>query len=170
LTLSWPRSVGQIPTYYNRRNTGRPTAPGRWKTGYQDESRDPLYPFGHGLTYTTFRYGDVTVRTPMLRATDELRVSAEIENVGATRGTEVVQLYVRTRVAPTTRPLRELKGFARVTLAPGERRTVELSVRAHDLGSYDTAMKWIVPPGSYDVWIAPSAAAGSPATFQVTAD
>ncbi len=168
LTVSWPRSVGQIPIYYNHRNTGRPAAPGRWKTGYLDESREPLFPFGHGLGYTQFRYGEVTVSTPTLSSGDELRVSAEIENVGAAAGTEVVQLYVRNRVGPTSRPIRELKGFSRLTLAPGERKKVAFSVRARDLGSYDAGMRWTVPLGSYDVWIAPSSAAGTRGTFQVT--
>jgi beta-glucosidase len=167
LVVSWPRSVGQIPIYYNHRNTGRPPTPGRWDTGHQDETIEPLYPFGHGLTYTQFRYGAVTVSTPRLAATDTLRVSAEIENTGTVAGTEVVQLYVRNRVGPTSRPVRELKGFARVTLAPGERRRVELSVPANELGSYDPAMKWVVPAGTYDVWIAPDASRGSHATFLV---
>jgi beta-glucosidase len=167
LTVSWPRSVGQIPVYYNHRNTGRPAAPERWVTGYQDETTQPLFPFGHGLTYTQFRYGVVTFANPTLTATEELRVSAEIANTGSVSGTEVMQLYVRNRVGPTSRPVRELKGFARVTLAPGERKTVDFSVRASDLGSYDPQMKWVVPSGTYDVWIAPSAAHGSRGTFTI---
>jgi beta-glucosidase len=96
-----------------------------------------------------------------------LHVSAEIENTGKREGTEVVQLYVHDRVAPTSRPVRELKGFQRVTLAPGERKTVEFSVNAHDLGFYDPQMHWMVSSGTYDVWVAPDAVSGVQSTFQV---
>jgi beta-glucosidase len=167
LALSWPRSVGEIPTYYNHKNTGRPTAPDRWHTGYLDQSPTPLYPFGYGLTYTKFGYSNLKVESPTLAADGTLRVSAEIQNTGAREGTEVVQLYVHDRVAPTSRPVRELKGFERVTLAPGEHKTVEFSVKAKDLGSYDPAMRWIVPPGTYDVWVAPDSASGIQGTFEV---
>src|SRR5258708_17567067 len=108
LPLSWPRSVGEIPTYYNHKNTGRPTAPDRWHTGYLDQSPTPLFPFGFGLTYTTFKYSDLKAEHSV--APDgTLRVSAEIENTGKHAATEVVQLYVHDRVAPTSRPVRELK-------------------------------------------------------------
>lgn len=167
LALSWPRSVGEIPTYYNHKSTGRPTAPDRWHTGYLDQSPTPLYPFGYGLTYTKFGYSNLKVESPEVAADGTLRVSADIQNNGAREGTEVVQLYVHDRVAPTSRPVRELKGFERVTLAPGEHKTVEFTVKAKDLGSYDPAMHWIVPPGTYDVWVAPDSASGIQGTFEV---
>jgi beta-glucosidase len=167
LALSWPRSVGEIPTYYNHKSTGRPSAPDRWHTGYLDQNAAPLYPFGFGLTYTSFRYSNLQVESPMISANGTLRVAAEIENTGKREGTEVVQLYVHDRVAPTSRPVRELKGFQRVTVAPGEHKKVEFTVPANDLGSYDPSMKWIVPAGTYDVWIAPDAASGVQATFEV---
>lgn len=167
LALSWPRSVGEIPTYYNHKSTGRPTAPDRWHTGYLDQSPTPLYPFGYGLTYTKFGYSNLKVQSPEVAADGTLRVSADIQNAGAREGTEVVQLYVHDRVAPTSRPVRELKGFERVTLAPGESKTVEFTVKANDLGSYDPAMHWIVPPGTYDVWVAPDSARGIQGTFEV---
>jgi beta-glucosidase len=94
-------------------------------------------------------------------------VSADIQNTGAREGTEVVQLYVHDRVAPTSRPVRELKGFERVSLAPGEHKTVEFAVKAKDLGSYDPAMHWIVPSGTYDVWVAPDSASGVQGKFEV---
>lgn len=122
LPMSWPRSVGQIPIYYNHKNTGRPTSPDRWHTGYLDESKEPLFPFGYGLTYTTFEYGDLKVETPEVTPAGTLRVTAEVRNTGQRAGTEVVQLYVHDRVAPTSRPVRELKGFSRVTLAPERAR------------------------------------------------
>jgi beta-glucosidase len=97
-----------------------------------------------------------------------LHVSADIANDGKREGTEVVQLYVHDRVAPTSRPVRELKGFTRVTLVPGEHKKVAFSVNANDLGSYDPSMKWIVPDGTYDVWVAPNAIEGEKAEFQIT--
>jgi beta-glucosidase len=169
LPISWPRSVGQIPVYYDHKNTGRPTSPDRWHTGYLDESKEPLFPFGFGLTYTTFKYSDLKVETPTVASTGTLRVAAEIENTGTRPATEVVQFYVRDLVAPTSRPVRELKGFSRVELAPGEHKTVEFTVSAHDLGSYDPSMKWVVPAGTYDVWVAPNAVSGIEGTFQMTA-
>lgn len=168
MAISWPRSVGQIPVYYNHKNTGRPTSPDRWHTGYLDESREPLFPFGYGLTYTTFQYSNLRIEAPTVAPTGILRVTAELQNTGQRVGTEVVQFYVHDRVAPTSRPVRELKGFSRVTLAPGEHKTVEFSVTANDLGSYDPSMKWIVPAGAYDVWIAPNAVEGVQGEFQIS--
>ena len=167
LPLSWPRSVGEIPTYYNHKNTGRPTAPDRWHTGYLDQSPTPLFPFGFGLTYTTFKYSDLKTEHSTIAPDGTLHVSAEIENTGKRAATEVVQLYVHDRVAPTSRPVRELKGFQRVSLAPGEHKTVEFAVKASDIGSYDPAMHWIVPTGTYDVWVAPDSASGVQGTFEV---
>ena len=167
LPMSWPRSVGQIPIYYNHDSTGRPISPDRWHTGYIDESSSPLFPFGYGLTYTTFRYSGLRVLTPSVAPTAELRVQAEIENVGQRSGTEVVQLYIHDRVAPTSRPVRELKGFERVTFKAGEKKTVVFTVNANALGSYDAHMRWVIPPGTYDVWIAPNSAEGIAGTFEV---
>lgn len=166
LDLSWPRAVGQIPVYYNHKNTGRPSSPDRWHTGYLDLSKDPLYPFGHGLTYTKFKYSGVKADSTLAKD-GTLHVSATVENTGKREGTEVVQLYVHDRVAPTSRPVRELKGFQRVTLAPGEHKTVDFAVKANDLGSYDPEMHWIVPSGTYDLWIAPDAVSGVTGTFEV---
>jgi beta-glucosidase len=166
LPLSWPRSVGQIPVYYNHKSTGRPSAPDRWHTGYLDLSKEPLYPFGYGLTYTKFKFSGVRADSSISKDS-ALHVSAEIENTGNREGTEVVQLYVHDRIAPTSRPVRELKGFQRVTLAPGEHKTIEFTVQAHDLGSYDPDMHWIVPTGTYDVWVAPDAISGVAGTFEV---
>jgi beta-glucosidase len=167
LALSWPRSVGEIPTYYNHKSTGRPSAPDRWHTGYLDQSPTPLFPFGFGLTYTTFKYSDLKTDHSTVAQDGTLHVSAEIENTGKRAATEVVQLYVHDRVAPTSRPVRELKGFQRVSLAPGEHKTVAFTVKANDIGSYDPAMHWIVPTGTYDVWVAPDSASGVQGTFEV---
>src|SRR3954471_7263207 len=166
LPLSWPRSVGQIPVYYNHKNTGRPSSPDRWHTGYLDLTKEPLYPFGYGLTYTKFKLGGIKTDSSISKD-GTLHVTAEIENIGKRNGTEVVQLYVHDRMATTSRPVRELKGFQRVALAPGERKRVEFTVEAQDLGSYDPEMHWIVPAGTYDVWVAPDAVSGVAATFEV---
>ena len=167
LPLSWPRSVGEIPTYYNHKNTGRPQSPDRWHTGYLDQSASPLFPFGYGLTYTTFAYSDLKVETPKIGRDGTVSLSAEISNTGQRQAAEVVQLYVHDRVGPTSRPVRELKAFERVTLSPGERKTVIFRVRAEDLGSYDAQMHWVVPKGTYDVWVAPDSASGIQGTFEV---
>jgi beta-glucosidase len=167
LPISWPRTIGQIPVYYAHKSTGRPTTPDRWHTGYQFESKEPLFPFGYGLTYTSFKYSNLRVETPEISRDGTLRVTADIANQGKRPGTEVVQLYVHDRVAPTSRPVRELKGFARVTLAPGEHKRVEFTVAARDLGSYDPAMKWVVPEGGYDVWVAPNAVEGEAGEFHI---
>ena len=185
LPLSWPRSVGEIPIYYNHKSTGRPTAPDRWHTGYLDQTSQPLFPFGYGLTYTTFEYSNLKVessvvsystaagfdaqghRTHLTGKAGTVHVSADIANTGKREGTEVAQLYVHDRLAPTSRPVRELKGFQRVTLAPGEHKQIEFSVDANDLGSYDPQMHWIVPASTYDVWVAPDSASGIQGTFEV---
>ena len=169
LPLSWPRSIGQIPVYYNHKSTGRPTSPDRWHTGYQYESKEPLFPFGYGLTYSTFQYGNLKIETPKVAITGTVRVTAEVQNTGKRSATEVVQFYVHDRVAPTSRPVRELKGFSRVTLEPGASKTVEFTVNANDLGSYDPQMKWAVPASIYDVWVAPDAISGVAGTFEVIA-
>jgi len=167
LPISWPRFVGQIPVYYNHKSTGRPTSADRWHTGYQYESMEPLFPFGYGLTYTAFKYSNLKVLTPVVSPNGTLRVTADIQNTGSRSAVEVVQFYVHDRVAPTSRPVRELKGFTRVSLGPGKSKTVEFSVKASDLGSYDPEMHWIVPPGTYDVWVAPNAIEGIQGTFEV---
>ena len=168
LPISWPRSVGQIPVYYNHKNTGRPSSPDRWHTGYLDESKEPLFPFGYGLSYTSFQYSDLRVLSPQIAPTGTLRVQATVHNTGQRTGTEVAQLYVHERVGPTSPRVRELKGFERITLQPGESRNVSFTVKAHDIGLYDVNLNWVVPPGTYDVWVAPNAAAqGAAGTFQV---
>ncbi len=167
LAISWPRSLGSIPTYYNHRNTGRPGSPDRWHTGYLDQPGTPLFPFGYGLTYSKFNYSNLSVKTSSIGADGTLQVSAEIENTGQREAKEVAQLYVHGRVAPTSRPVRELKGFERITLKPGEHKTVEFTVKASALGSYDPQMHWVVPAGTYDVWVAPDSAGGIQGVFDV---
>jgi beta-glucosidase len=168
LPLSWPRSVGAIPVYYNHKNTGRPTSPDRWHTGYIDESSEPLFPFGYGLTYTTFRYSPVRVLTETVAPGGEVRVEAELQNTGRRTGTEVVQLYAHNRVGPISPPVRELRGFQRITLRPGEKKTVRFAINTNDLGVYDSHQRRVIPSGLYDVWIAPNSAEGVSSTFSVS--
>lgn len=167
LAISWPRTLGEIPIYYNHRATGRPTSPDRWHTGYLDLPNTPLFPFGFGLTYSKFSYSHLAVKTPTIAADGTLQVTADVENTGSREATEVVQLYVHERVGPTSRPVRELKGFERVTLRPGEHKTVDFAVKANGLGSYDPQMHWVVNSGTYDVWVAPDSASGVQGTFEV---
>jgi beta-glucosidase len=167
LAISWPRSIGSIPVYYNHRNTGRPSSPDRWHTGYLDLPSTALFPFGYGLTYSKFNYRNIVVKTPNVTPDGTLQVSAEVENAGKVEATEVVQLYVHDRVGLTSRPVRELKGFERVSLRPGERRAVDFIVKSNDLGSYDPQMHWVVNSGTYDVWVAPDSASGIQGTFEV---
>jgi beta-glucosidase len=129
-------------------------------------SSQPLYPFGYGLTYTQFKYSDLKT-DPSISKDGSLHVSAEVENTGKREGSEVVQLYVHDQIAPTSRPVRELKGFERVTLAPNAHKTVNFTVQANELGSYDPEMHWVVPSSTFDVWIAPDSSSGIHGTFEV---
>jgi len=184
LTVSIPRSVGQVPIYYNAMNTGRPRsdpiglgtqAPDAYYvTGYLDEKNVALYPFGAGLTYTSFGYSPVLVEPATLNAeavnhgTVHFTVGAEIQNTGLRAGTETVQLYIRLRGTSVARPVRELKGFQRLTLAPGERRHVAFSLGREELAFWNIDMKDLVEPSSLYVWVAPDSAHGTPARVELT--
>jgi len=168
LPVTFPRAVGQIPIYYNRKNTGRPAAPGQHFTSkYLDVPVTPLYPFGYGLSYTTFAYRDLRLATARLGASDTLVASVTVANTGAREGTEVVQLYVRDEVASVTRPVRELKGFRRVRLKPGEARAVELRVPIRALGIWRSGTTFVVEPGTFRVFVGPNSAEGLDAGFEV---
>jgi beta-glucosidase len=184
LSVTVPRSVGQVPLYYNSLNTGRPRADpiglGAEKadpyyvTGYIDQTNTPLYPFGHGLTYTTFGYSAVRVSASSIsaRAINEgrahLDVSAEIENQGARAGTETVQLYIRMRGTSVARPVRELKGFRREQLAPGEKRRVDFTLGREELSFWNIDMRDVAEPGSLYVWVAADSTKGTPARVAIT--
>jgi beta-glucosidase len=183
LTVSVPRSVGQVPIYYNCLNTGRPRvdpiglgstkADPYYVTGYLDETNTPLYPFGHGLTYTTFSYSPVRVGAAEISAAAlnggqaALTVSAEIKNTGAREGTETAQLYIRLRGTSVARPVRELKGFQRVRLAPGESRRVEFKLGRDELSFWNVNMNDVVEPGSLYVWVAPDCEHGQAAKVEI---
>ena len=168
LPVSFPRTVGQVPVYYNHKNTGRPPVESeRYTSKYIDVPWTPLWPFGHGLSYTTFSYEPSRVSNTEMRATDSLTVSVVVTNTGARAGDEVVQLYLRDDAASVTRPVKMLKGFRRVSLRPGERRTVSFTVRPQDLAFYDRRMRYVVEPGTFTVWVAGSSVGGQSTRFRV---
>lgn len=157
LTMTFPKNVGQIPIYYNHKNTGRPLADGRWfskfRSNYLDVDNEPLYPFGYGLSYTTFRYGDVQLSTPTFERGQRVTASVEVTNTGERDGAEVVQLYVRDLVGIITRPVRELKGFEKIFLRAGETKTVSFEITDDMLGFYDGDLNWTVESGDFDIMI-----------------
>ena len=162
LPLSFPRESGQEPYYYAHKETGRPNPRGPlepYKTHFRGIPNNALYPFGHGLTYGRIEYSDFALSSPSLPMAGEITVSARISNTGSHRAEEVAQLYVHDRVASVTRPVRELKGFRKVPLAPGESRTVSFSLRPADLRFIGLQDRPTLEPGTFDVWIAPSAQA-----------
>ena len=168
LPVTFPRSVGQIPLYYNHKSTGRPLEPeNRYTSKYLDVPNTPLYPFGYGLSYTQFRIGDLQLSRTNISSTESIRVSVEVENTGKRSGDEVVQLYIRDVAASVTRPVRELKGFQRITLRPGEKRRVELQLTPKDLGFYNRDMKFTVEPGEFKVFVGDSSEGGLEGEFTV---
>jgi len=162
LTASWPRSEGQIPIYYAHKNTGRPAAEAgtkqfaeAFKSVYIDEPNSPLFPFGFGLSYTQCVYSNLQIAQPTLEMDGTLIVSATLTNTGDRPGAEVVQLYVRDLVGSVTRPVRELKGFQKISLQPGEQRTVRFEIPVCELGFTGSDMCYTVEPGDFKVWIGP---------------
>jgi beta-glucosidase len=167
LPVSFPRSLGQVPIYYSQRPTGRPVSADKWTSRYLDESNEPLYPFGYGLSYTTFTYSALAVSAKRVPPTGSLQVSARVKNAGTRDGKEVVQLYLRDLVASRSRPLRELKGFQKVALAAGEEKTVTFTLKAKDLGFHDDSGRYLVEPGAFKLWVGGSSKADLEADFQV---
>lgn len=168
LPISFPRTVGQLPLYYNQKSTGRPShLRNEYVSNYQDVPNTPLYPFGFGLSYTTFTTSDLALSRPSMGPAETVTVRAQVQNIGSQVGDEVVQCYIRDRFASVTRPVRELKGFQRVTLQPGERRAVEFKLGPKELGFYNRQMKWVVEPGEFDVYVGNSSTAPMTASFSV---
>jgi beta-glucosidase len=167
LPVTFPRVLGQVPLYYNHRNTGRPfAADNKYTSKYLDVPNTPRYPFGFGLSYTTFAYRDLRLSTARARTSDTVTATITVTNSGNREGTEVVQLYIRDEVASVARPVRELKAFQRVTLKPGESRAVNLRVAVRDLAFYGLDMKPVVEPGTFRVYVGPNSAEGLEATFE----
>ena len=167
LPVTFPRAVGQIPLYYNHKNTGRPTGPDKYTSKYTDLPVTPLFPFGHGLSYTTFSYSDLRLSSPRITPAGTESVSVTVTNTGSREGVEVVQLYVHDEVASVTRPVRALAGFRRVSLKPGEARTVEFQLTPKELGLYNQNMKFVVEPGRFRVFVGGSSVGGLEAEFEV---
>ncbi|HET9371074.1 MAG TPA: glycoside hydrolase family 3 N-terminal domain-containing protein [Vicinamibacterales bacterium] len=161
LPVSIPRSVGQLPVYYNRRPTSQ--------RAYVDSTRDPQWPFGFGLSYTTFAISAPTIEPATIEPSESVTVTVEVTNTGARAGDEVVQLYLRDVVSSVTRPVKELRGFERVTLAPGETRTVKFALGPAALALVDRDMKRVVEPGRFEVTVGASSVDGETASFEVVA-
>jgi len=157
LTTSFPYSVGQIPVYYNARNTGRPMDPNqKFTSKYLDIPNDPLYPFGYGLSYTTFNFSEPSVSKSILKGNENLVVTVSVSNAGRFAGEEVVQLYVRDPVASVSRPLKELKAFEKVMLKPGETREVTMNLSANDLKFYNSQLEHDWEPGEFVIFTGPN--------------
>ena len=157
LTTTFPKNVGQIPLYYNHLNTGRPLEAGKWfskfRSNYLDIDNDPLYPFGYGLSYTTFRYGDLQLSNNSMNEKGKITASVTVTNTGNYDADEIVQMYIRDMVGSVARPVKELKGFERIHLKKGESRTVSFDITAEQLKFYNSALNWVCEPGEFEVMV-----------------
>ena len=157
LTMTFPKNVGQIPLFYNHKNTGRPLQEGKWfekfRSSYLDVDNEPLYPFGYGLSYTTFQYSDIALSASAMGQDGSITAAVTVTNTGKRDGAEVVQLYIRDLVGSITRPVKELKGFEKIFLKAGERKTVTFKITPELLRFYDYDLKQVAEPGDFDVMI-----------------
>lgn len=167
LPVTWPRNVGQIPLFYNQRNTGRPPGAEKYTSKYLDVPVTPQWPFGHGLSYTTFVLSDLRLSSATMDESETLTVTARVRNTGKRAGDEIVQLYLRDVAASVTRPVRELKGFQRVSLKPGEEKTVRFEIGREQLQFLDRSLKPVVEPGQFRVWVGQSSEGGLEGSFVV---
>lgn len=159
LTTTFPRSVGQIPLYYNHMNTGRPISGNdyfvQYRSNYLDQSNEPLYPFGYGLSYTSFSYGDITLSSDTLPHGGTITASVTVSNTGDCDGSEIVQLYIHDKLASITRPVKELKKYQRINLKKGESRNVEFTLSDNDLKFYNASLDYVFEPGEFEIMIGP---------------
>lgn len=157
LTMTFPKNVGQIPLFYNHKNTGRPLQEGKWfekfRSSYLDVDNEPLYPFGYGLSYTTFQYSDIALSASAMGQDGSITAAITVTNTGKRDGAEVVQLYIRDLVGSITRPVKELKGFEKIFLKAGESKTVTFKITPELLRFYDYDLKQVAEPGDFDVMI-----------------
>ncbi len=154
ITMTFPRNVGQIPVYYNHKNTGRPySETQKYTTKYLDVPNEPLYPFGYGLSYTTFSYGDIMLDNSTLKEKGKITAKISISNTGEKEGTETVQLYIRDLVGTVTRPVKELKAFRQITLKAGESQTVSFEITEEMLKFYNADLQYIAEPGDFKLFI-----------------
>ncbi|GAB4093707.1 glycoside hydrolase family 3 protein [Flaviaesturariibacter terrae] len=168
LTMSWPRNVGQVPVYYNHKNTGRPQPAGegqKFRSNYLDVSNDPLYAFGYGLSYTQFTYSPLTIDKQRIRAGETLTATVTVTNSGQYDGEEVVQLYIADPVASVTQPVQKLKAFQKVFLKKGESRVVRFPVTVEQLRFFNSDLKWVAEPGQFRVLVGPSSDRTQSASF-----
>lgn len=159
LPMTFPRAVGQIPIYYSHTNTGRPYSNQgnkQYLSAYIDEDNRPKYPFGYGMSYTSFKYTDLKIDKTKLKSGDSVQVSLTLTNTGKFAGEEIVQLYLRDYVASVVRPLKELKGFDKVSLAPGERKEIHFVINKDKLSFYNQKLEWVTEPGKFKVMIGAS--------------
>jgi beta-glucosidase len=171
LPVSFPHNVGQSPLYYNRKNTGRPTLPGPnqvfW-SHYQDVPNEALWPFGFGLSYTTFAYDNLKINNQYSN-TGTVQVTVKLKNTGLETGTETAQLYLQDPFASVIRPIRELKGFEQITLQPGESKEITFTLDDSQLGFYDRDGNWIVESGNFNIWVGTDSRASLKESFSITA-
>lgn len=157
LSTTFPQNIGQVPIFYNHKNTGRPLPEGKWfqkfRSNYLDVSNDPLYPFGYGLSYTSFSYSDITLSNTSFKAGQKITASVTVTNTGNKVGKEVVQLYIRDLVGTSTRPVKELKGFQKIELKAGESKTVSFDITADELKYYNYDLKYVAEPGDFKIFI-----------------
>lgn len=157
LPATFPKNVGQIPLYYSGKNTGRPLANGKWfekfRSNYLDVDNDPLYPFGYGLSYSTFKYDNLKLDAPTLQASGTLRVQVDVQNTGKYDGEEVVQLYIRDIIGSLTRPVKELKGFQKIAFKAGEKKTITFEITAEDLKFYNDQLQFVAESGEFEVFV-----------------
>ena len=157
LTMTFPKNVGQIPLFYNHKNTGRPLPEGKWfekfRSNYLDVDNDPLYPFGYGLSYTNFQYSDITLSAPTMGQDGSVTAMVTVTNTGKYDGAEVVQLYIRDLIGSITRPVKELKGFDKIFLKAGESKTVSFKITPELLRFYDYELNYVAEPGDFDIMI-----------------
>lgn len=161
LTMSMPQAVGQEPLYYNHQPTGRPVPEGtkefrKYQSNYLDVRNDPLYPFGYGLSYTTFSYSDLQLSATEMSPTGSVEASVTVTNTGNVDATEIVQLYIRDLVASVSRPVKELKGFERITLKAGESRKVTFAITPETLKFYNYDLKYVLEPGDFNIMVGPN--------------
>jgi beta-glucosidase len=164
--------VGQIPIFYNYKNTGRPLTNNEGKfvkflSNYIDERNEPLFPFGYGLSYTSFSYQNLRISQSKIKSNEKLKVSVDVKNTGIFDGKEVVQLYIRDLVGSVTRPVRELKGFQKVFIKKGETQTVTFELSIEDLKFYNADLKFVAEPGMFDVFVGTNSNATEKVTFEL---
>jgi beta-glucosidase len=169
LTMTFPKNIGQVPLYYAAKNTGRPLLEGRWfekfRSNYLDVDNDPLYPFGYGLSYTNFEYSPVTLDAAKVAAGKSVKAEVTVTNTGKVAGKEVVRMYLQDVVGSTTRPLRELKGFEKISLEPGESKTVTFEITPELMSHYNSDLKFVAEPGEFIVYIGADSRTRNSAAF-----